>query len=138
MKKLYNFAEYNTIFENKQNNHLYILVITFIIGIIYFICTFQLCIYQNVVLFKNENTYKLISQLTLNNDISTSKKIIINNKKYNFKNISEDYLETNGTIYRITNIKIKNYNDSNKILKCKFMIKKATLIDILIEYLQGG
>ena len=141
MKNSYNLAEYNLIFNYRQNNNLYKVVITiFIIVIILLICKFKFYIYQNSILLKTGSNYEIIADINNIKTISTNKKIIINRQEYIYNVISanEDFSNINGTIYEKLLINIPNYSDNNKILKCSFLIKKETLLDMLLKFIKGG
>lgn len=141
MKKPYSFAEYNLILENRRNDNLFkLVVIIFIIGIIILICKFKFYIYQDNVLLKMEDNYELVADINSIDKISTSKKIFINNKQYDYNTIQNDdnLSNINGTIYERLLINIPDYTENNKIIKCSFLIKKETILDMLFEFIQGG
>lgn len=141
MKKPYSFAEYNLILENRKNDNLFkLVVIIFIIGIIILICKFKFYIYQDNILLKMEDNYELVADINSIDKISTSKKIFINNKQYDYNTIQTDdnLSNINGTIYERLLINIPDYTENNKIIKCSFLIKKETILDMLFEFIQGG
>jgi len=141
MKKPYNFAEYNLINDSKQNNTFYkSIVIIFIIVIVVLICKFKFYVYEKSVLIKNNNNYLLAVDINYINEISTTGKIIINRKEYDYE-ISkvEDNLENiNGTFYETLYLNINNYNKKDKIVNCYFLKSKKTLLDSLLEFTKGG
>lgn len=140
MKKLYNFAEYNLILDNKKNNNLLKVVsIIFIMAIIIVISKFKFSIYQQSILLNDNDKYLIIADLDLINTLSTTEKIIINNKEYNYKIIeTSDYSNINGTVYQSVYLDISNYASKIKMNKCFFLKSKNTLIDSIIKFTRGG
>ena len=140
MKKPYNFADYNLIFDNKKNNNLYKVVVSIIIiVIIIIICKFKFYIYENNILLKEDDSYEINININSLDDISTSKKIIINKKKYDYKVLSYNELSNiNGTIYESISLEINNLDYKGKILKCSFLKKEETILDMLLEFITGG
>lgn len=140
MKKPYNFAEYNLIQDSNENNIIYrVVIILFIIGITVIICKFKFCIYEKNFLIKDNNSYLLLVDITKINELSATKKIIINKKEYDYsiKKIDKNFQNINGTIYETVYLDL-NYRNSNNVINCLFLKKKATIIEMLIEFITGG
>lgn len=138
--KQYNFAEYEIIKENNQDNNLFrIIGLIFIIGIILVLYKFNFSIYQESILLKNDNSYLIIADIDMVDTLSANKKIIINNKQYNYRIINVgDYTNIDGTIYQPIYLDILNYNSKIGMIKCQFLKNKTTLINSLIKFIKGG
>ena len=141
MKKPFSFAEYNIILDDRANYNLYKVVISiFIIVIIILICKFKFYVYQTNILLRKDNYYELVIEMNQINNISTSKKIIINKKEYAYRIVDygNNYSNINGTIYHTILIEIKEYISNDDVIECSFLKKKETLLDMLLEFMQGG
>ena len=140
MKKAYSIQEYNYIYDNKRNNTFRLIFIMLIIGIIIILFKYDFYIYEENILIKENDNYKLVVDATNINKISKNKYIYINNKKYKYKFVKEelDYVNNNGTILETIQINIPNYNNEANIIKCHFLKNKKTLINIIIDNIRGG
>ncbi len=140
MKMPYNFAEYNLIEENDQVNNLFkVVIFILIIAIIIVISKFKFSIYQQSVLLYDDNRYLVVADINMIDTLSTTNKIIINNKKYDYKIVdASNYSNINGTIYQSVYLDIKDYTSKIKMNKCYFLKSKSTLIDSIIRFTKGG
>lgn len=140
MMKPYNFSEYNLLLDKRDDNFMYKIVVSlFIIGIIFLIFKFKLYIYEKNILFKVDNYYGIVVNINQINELFTTSKIIINKQEYTYKvmKIDDEFSNINGTIYQTLYLDI-DYPNVSKVLECRFLKKKSTILGILIEFIKGG
>jgi len=136
---------FNDIFVNKRiNGRMMISVEVFLIVCLLFV----IMIFNNFYDFyngkgeiKNNST---ISSLVTTEDIGIildNKKMMIGNKEYAYKvnNIENENYVSNGVIYKIINIKIRNYKElDNNYIDYQIIKNKDTILNYFIKTLRGG
>ena len=139
-----NISIFKDIFENRTINKKSIIIVE----LIFIIILISLIVgvdnlydyYNNSGEFKDNNISTIVNVKDL--DIITSNSEMIINKKtykYEVNNIEEDNYISNGLIFKIVSIKVKDYDEiNNNYIEYQIIKDKETILDYFIKTLKGG
>ena len=139
-----NISIFKDIFENRTINKKSIVIVEliFIIFLISLIVGFNNLYdyYNNSGEVKDSNISTIVNVKDL--DIITSNnEMIIKKKTYNYEvnSIEENNYISNGLIFKIVNIKVKDYDEiNNNYIEYQIIKDKETILDYFIKTLKGG
>ena len=139
-----NISIFKDIFENRTINKKSIIIVE----LIFIIILISLIVgvdnlydyYNNSGEFKDNNISTIVNVKDL--DIITSNSEMIIKKKtykYEVNNIEEDNYISNGLIFKIVSIKVKDYDEiKNNYIEYQIIKDKETILDYFIKTLKGG
>lgn len=135
---------FNEIFVNKTVNNKSMIIVELIL----IISLFTIILFNNefydYYIGKAEVKENTLSTLVFIDDIElikNNKEIIIHDSVYAYKikNIEDENYVSNGSIYKIINISINDYEDiDNNYIEYKIVKEKDTLLNYFIKTLKGG
>ncbi len=137
--KPYSFQEYDLItYQNNKSRFYKVIFLIIIIGLIYIICNYKFNIYEKAVLFKEENGYYLLVDISkdFNKKNNPTLKIDDNEYKYSIQD-NIKYLNNDGNIYKSIPIELDTNKELDEYIQINYLIKTNTLINIILELLRG-
>jgi len=109
-----------------------------IIGIIYIICNYKFNIYEKAVLFKEDNSYYLLVDISNNFNKENNPTLKIDNDEYNYDILDDiKFVNNDGNIYKSIPITLDTNKKLDEYIQINYLIKSNTLINIIFELLRG-
>ncbi len=137
--KPYSFQEYELItYPNNKSRFYKIILSMIIIGIIYIICNYKFNIYEKAILFKEDNSYYLLVDISNNFNKENNPTLKIDNDEYNYDILDNiKFVNNDGNIYKSIPIILDTNKKLDEYIQINYLIKSNTLINIIFELLRG-